>query len=333
MTAFNNKDTIATSQADIARIAAEQTVFQELPPEINVKRKVCIVYNKDSMSSTIAASLIKRIVVDRLPEEAAMTYEFTYKEIGSLYVNAAFDAFLWIGVEMTPAAVAPDFRGAFTEAVHYISTDRTLGSTREASTFDDELARYQDRSGLPMHIVFENQSEILSRPRGQGIYFGMILHSLCSFSDIVQELRVNDFDRLISLVSDCQQDIMDFYTTHISAKDIMRAYSTMQGALKTLGQPYKDLEGLTSDEALLLYIDDFRQTRNILEQNVELQRAYYNRTSVLVMVSRMADNFWLARRVLSMAFRRFYNYRLADHGLQVTTNIPDNAQGINTRVG
>lgn len=321
-----NATSVTTAQIiDVENIREipDGVVVDEEPQQI---KKICVIYNKDSMASVMAAGNIK-VVLEQNKDILDSVYHFTFMEIGWAYITEKFDAFLWVGLHRNDAVCAERNRGVYALADHFEASDRTIWITREPSVLDDLLTEYSHRTDQPVNVVFDGHRT--NNVQTHGLSYGVVLHSLCSFSAMVPEVDFTEAD--IHLCSLIQSQICRFYTVTASVDSIISTWTYMHSYMAKLDLPHRVLTGLSSDEILKLYISDYRRVRQNLERGVELQKCTENKKSVKVAVSRMSDDFWMARRVLSMTFERFYNYRFADFGTHVTTNVNPQTKDIIVR--
>lgn len=315
-------------EVEEASFIEEANIIEEGKHTPVSKTKIQVIYSSDSIFSTVTASMMKRLLQERLDANYAARYEVKFTEIASLYVGTVDDVYIWLGMEPINKAVNPKILSKFLAAKHATINERFKGEV-EISSFEETVLQRSLEDGRSIRYM-TSQSEPLSEAKLTASHiFGFVSTGIARLSSCIPEIDFNDLDNSMMAISRMENCLMSFYTKQATVDVIVGAWRLMNESLQSLGHThnYRAING-SHEERLDAYLEHYRMIRAEVNKQSNLYHEFFddNNKKSRVAVTHFANDFWLVRRVITMSNPWYHNARLTHFGLHVESNVGNKAR-------
>lgn len=296
------------------------------------KKTLTVVYSFDSISSIVAAGLLKGIT-STCDKSGLLDVKFV--EVGALNVTKMSEYYIWLGVEPVSECAVKEIRSKFTKHSHIVINDDSLWEFPKTKLIND-IGQKAEEHNLAIKTITSSDAIRYSRQPESSIYFGMLLSSVNALVHLFPALSYEDVASEIFTISKLQKRCAQFYDKTTPIHQVLQTYMFVNNMLVDLGQPGTIIApDIEIDQLSTLYKTRYDQVAKqitnqvvvrdvLLTKQVWKDRAPYKGNSgvrVPVICTFLSHDFWLARRIIAFGQKFYHNTRLVSYGKHQTTNL------------
>ena len=315
----------------------------DVTPVINHRNTIQVVYSIDSAVSILSASYLKKLVV-MAPHDSigSLSHLVDFVEVASFRGNEKRDKFIWL--DLSPRLING---GNGEQGTHYAVCSDGSGDWWQ-SAFAEKIEAY----GFDNGFITQRMSAT-SEPcdKDHRVFLGQLLNAVSAFSYAAPEFNIPEPMDLIHTLSTQQNELAMFNSVSCKTKQLLTTFADICDALFYLGhQAPANLKVQDDDKTLVelvregdftasFYYQEYLAIRKTISAQATRQYVTVRASSldevnrsVEVIVTRIPNFFWVARRMISINDRYCHNSRLTARGVHVTTDLPEGSTPVVQRL-
>lgn len=319
---------------------------------------ITVVYSKDSMHSIVAAAMIREHVRGNSNE-----CRLTFIEVGEFHVRAPVsDVYMWLDMPKLNVVEKPELKKAFDAAKHLVIQGAGVGpwstyaSSRHASemkalieTSDLNVVMCSEFTKMSRETYLNYAADVEDEAHLSALFVGLLLNSVLALESVApcDSKTTSDtaiWSELLRL-SGFEYGMLPFTSDETPLSELVGIYkfvkaceSYVEGTGVELC-PWLEVEDIPNglnaaaevSHVAARYRGDVARMREAIFKNgirqVVTIKHGRKRKDVALMTTRIQNDFWLARRLISLTDMCYHNTRMTVTGHHTTTDakgdIPD----------